>query len=463
MCASGCDGSGDGSGDGGGDASDGWSSTPFLATWDGVKFNLENDFLFGKPNTNRASTFDLAQKMYESNVNRGDKYIIQNTIKKRDGKFIFQIKEIEPEVSYIDHFSISYFKHQKTKSPIVTSDHESILFFEKNRMAENQPKQQIIFNKKENISKEMQSRLVSIFNNQKYDRKMFLQEMQPNEIIEIEATGLEESQDVYLILESKFRDWTLGELLKEKNRITSGFYFLNLKNFLDSPRQLIRSFSLILVFLLSYIGFGVNRNFEQKNESILSKAFDLQTVYADVPAKSLKISYLQDASYQHIDVIEPRYYQSSTQAIKIPKEAIKNSSVSLRIYSTKKHHVTCAAVITAKNLEEAVTEKLKLVKAYHRRLGKDFTEILSKKNNEYMETWPGDIVDVEFEAPQEEIANELSLVLQADGFYSCPSKKITAENGDWVSRLDKESLSFLKELEAANQGRVKNSRLLVKS
>lgn len=76
--------------------SDCLSSTPFLYTWDGANYKIENDFLFGKPK-NTFSDFEEGKHVYESSSIEGDLYRIKNKFEKKDNKINFQIKEIEPE------------------------------------------------------------------------------------------------------------------------------------------------------------------------------------------------------------------------------------------------------------------------------------------------------------------------------------------------------------------------------
>ncbi|KKT79335.1 MAG: hypothetical protein UW75_C0016G0001, partial [Parcubacteria group bacterium GW2011_GWF2_44_8] len=114
-CGNGAGGAGAGGGFGGGGGSagggfGGGGSTPFLSVWDGKRYKFENDILFGKP-TSRFDTKALGQSVYEKGGVVGDIYKIQNTVVPKGGYLSFQIREIEPEESYVDYLSLVKVAH----------------------------------------------------------------------------------------------------------------------------------------------------------------------------------------------------------------------------------------------------------------------------------------------------------------------------------------------------------------
>lgn len=448
-------------GDGDGDSGPG--STPFLATWDGKKFSLENDFLFGKPSTNRSENFSIAKEMYESAANRGDKYLIQNAIQPIGNKLVFQIREIEPEISYIDYFRMSYFQKNDDSVYFVTSDHKEVLALTKKDAGTKSFTQKVRYNKNIDISSQMLARLDTILNSEKDRSKIFTQELLKDDTLEIEGGSIDQNKHVYLLVESLFRDWTVGEIFQNKEitkNIAHHFFAISsVRNWVKSP---VKMLSLGLIFALSYFGLN-DRNKNENQESILSQAFDVSEVHADIPSvKSLLIDYFDPTTneYKNIEIIEPRYFQASSHLIKLPAEAIQNGKVLMKIQATKRHRVTCASLIVTKNeISSVETTPLELTKAYHRRTKQDFTKKLSKKNKEYLVTWPSDVVDLEFNSPVEDSNSlkNIGFVLEADGFYAAASKDIQKKLGDWVSRLDAESASFLKEMYTLNTTKNKRS------
>lgn len=451
MCTSS---SSDGGSDGAG------SSTPFLATWNGKRFNLENDFLFSKPRTISSIYLPVAKRMYEENFDQGDKYIIQNEVQPLGDRLVFQIREIEPEVSYIDSLTISFFEKKHDHAYFVTSDHTELLSMPRIALQKSALEQSAIFNRDVDVSAHMSHRFGDI-SKYAHSQPSFIQELEKDDFIEVTGSTVTEHDELYLLLESKYRDWTIGEIFKEREKILSNMSFASihtLENWLKSPIKMV---SLMLIIALSFIGMSKAKD-DESQESILSRAFDINVARADLPAgsdggKSLLVEYKSSAdhTFKNIEIVEPRYFQSSAYLIKIPHEAIHDGKVQLRITATKRHHVTCARLIRAGQEELAAvpSEPLELVKAYNRRTKEDGVAKLTAKDNDYLVTWPGDVVDLEFKLPHAKDVADLGFVLQAHGFYVAASREIQTQLGDWVSRLDPESAAFLKELHTINSSK----------
>jgi hypothetical protein len=466
MCASSGDtGDSSDSSDSSGDTAS--TSTPFLSTWNGASFDLENDFLFGKPNTNKAIHFQDAEKMYLSEKNSGDKYLIQNTVKKFNNKFLFQIREIEPEVSYIDSLSILYFKKNKDNFYFVTSDHRDLVSVTKKNFSKIELKQKVTFNKTVDITSIVTKKSNTIDHNST-GRYSTFQEMQQGDIIEIMATDLKNKDNSYLLLESVYRDWTLGEIFKKEGKEET----LSLKDihstsifsyFFKSPLKVT---ALSLLIILSYFGFSTIR---QRNDDIqegaLSRAFNMNKAYADIPPpiRSLIVEYYSPSknTFENIEIVEPRYYQPSSYLIKIPNNAEINGKISIRIRATKKHRVTSVNILELEKheIQKIKLEKLVIEKAFQRRTGVDFSNSLKEKNRDYLRTIPGDIVDIECTAPNNIEDEEIGFVLESDGFYTAASKEIQESAGNWLDSLDINSKNFLKDMYNYN----KDSKIAISS
>ena len=75
------------------------TSTPFLLTWNGAKFEHENDFLFAKPNS-AFSDYEQGLKSYQKGIT-GDIYLLKNNlVPHENGELKLQIRELEPEESF---------------------------------------------------------------------------------------------------------------------------------------------------------------------------------------------------------------------------------------------------------------------------------------------------------------------------------------------------------------------------
>lgn len=169
---------------------------------------------------------------------------------------------------------------------------------------------------------------------------------------------------------------------------------------------------------------------------------------------SLVVEYWNGVSFVPLDIYLPRYYQPTLNTITVPTHAIQPSGeVHLRVTATKRHKVYFAGLIAPKKHISSRTERFSVEKAFHKREGKDYTEILNKpRSGEYLHTIPGDVVDITFEVGESKIlkSEQESYVLRAGGVYTAVSREARQEAGDWVSRLDPESRAFLENLYALN-------------
>lgn len=175
---------------------------------------------------------------------------------------------------------------------------------------------------------------------------------------------------------------------------------------------------------------------------------------ADGGSCSLVVEYWNGVSFVPLDIYLPRYYQPTLNTITVPTHAIQPSGeVHLRVTATKRHKVYFSGLVAPKKYISPRTERFSVKKAFHKREGKDYTEILNKsRSGEYLHTIPGDVVDITFEVGESKIlkSEQESYVLRAGGVYTALSKEARQEAGDWVSRLDPESRAFLENLYALN-------------
>ncbi|MBI2048202.1 MAG: hypothetical protein HYT27_03605 [Parcubacteria group bacterium] len=189
-------------------------STPFICTWNGKKFVFENDFLFGKPNS-LFSNKEEGTRTYESGAITPDVYKIQNNVTLKSGYFVAQIKEIEPEESYIDHLSLSRVVYPKNAELIIDSKFEKIHVFEKKALErlEGVISQGVTLNG-ENVS--------SVVGNTKNTWKKMGDDdgymLHAGEYIEIEGKVKDRNQNAYLLLRAHYRDWTAGEIFNTRQQ-----------------------------------------------------------------------------------------------------------------------------------------------------------------------------------------------------------------------------------------------------
>ncbi len=443
----GCAGADCGGGGGGG----GIASTPFLCTWNGTRFQFENDILFGKPSS-LFQTKEAGQYAYEHGYITGDMYKIQNAFVPKEGRLAFQIKEVEPEESFIDHVSLLHVAYPKHGELVVNSNLQDFLVFDKNDLEKRHGMVvQTVLDK-----------------NQQDVHEVIAQEglyaMETDDALEVRGKVESIDTPLYLLLGSHYRDWTLGGIFQEdgtalvKSRIyTTISDTQSIGSFLVASAKV---FGLVILLGAVWV-FGSFQNILARNnqesftnQGALATAFGVQGARADVPWwRSLVVEYLDGGTFHTVDVIQPRYYQKTMETVQIPLQAIgKDGEVFLRIRATKKHHVTDVFLVAPKKLLSFTTDTLKVTKALHQRTKRDYAQELNQKNSkEYLHTIPADIVDIEFESvknsDQYRDQNETYLI-QAFGYYTPASRETQKIAGDWVSKLEPESKKWLEEMYA---------------
>jgi hypothetical protein len=429
-------------------------STPFLATWDGSSFRLENDFLFGKPFTNNGDTFESANAKYLSNTNQGDLYIIQNRITPFQDRLIFQIKEIEPEISYIDYYSIHYAPSNQALVYVVDEHNRNVVSFNRSELScANLPVQ--ITKGTISLASVFLKNFSACISGSSIER--LGHGLEEGESIEVFVKNINPERPTYLLLESSYRDWSLGNVYIDSHRdsISSPVSF----GYLSRSKNIFRAGIFSIASILAFFGVGrvpvddlTSKTSVETAKDLLSKTFDRNFARADVPPanRSLNISYVKNGESTHLTVIEPRYFQGSMSLVEIPPEAFNAQSVTVRITATKRHRVSVAQVFQVSSRPKPVQlSPLNLLKARHRRTGEDVTELLKNKDYTYLVTHPGDYVDVEFELPKVDTDQAL-FVLKADGFYHAASKEQQKAMGNWVEKLDPQARGFLQSLQRAN-------------
>lgn len=409
----------------------GGGSTPFLAVWDGLKYVLDNDFLFGKP---QSHFFDLAtaKEQYESSKISPDLYKIQTTVKSEYGKLKFQIQEIEPEESFLNWIDLIRVIHPKNTEVVVDSEYRKFYLLDKNNLEKTLVKSDNICvsnGKKINFSNTSK-----LWGNQGKDNELFLN---PHDSISLNFNNLRSGEKFYLIIRSKYRDWILGEnnAALEQARFWAS-HFVKSKIIAKAATSALVVFGLFLL---------------RKNISVglLAPLFAL----SDCGGCSSDSTHCFPVFYKsfngdwcHISTIYPRTWKYSSEIMELPREAVLNDgNLELKIVSTKRHYVDFIGLIREPREVNCDIEHLALERAYHYRLKTDVSGLILNQDKKYLHTIPGDTVDLEFRVSekQAEKDEQETYLLRAGGFYVSlrpESKKVA---GNWQERISDEARARL--------------------
>lgn len=440
------------------------NSTPFICVWDGQQYVYENDFLFGKPGTFFGNASD-GKVWYEAGGIGHDYYKIQTHPNIENGLLRFQIKEVEPEESYIDYLSMLSVVSPIGSTVVVDSNHNKYTAFDTTEIENRHGirSERISLN-----GKEVETGLLDgdgVLNGTPGDSEDHT--MAPGDYIEAEASVDISSggEDLYVFIRSHFRDWVASEfssLLDEtlnvhkkgiKDELRETVRALSTRMFVQSIARIpVLLVALVIVSAASLFQYSAGqRTSNNLNQSLIPVVENtIPSAHASHPTgcNSLVVEYYDGTSFVFVDVIEPRFYRPTTEAVKIPKEAIaKNGKVRIKITSTKYHRVWGVALAKPERTHSTRFEKLLLKTAYHLKEQKDYTAILnSQRNGEYMHLIPGDVVDIEFADSTKAFGSgeKREFVLVAGGIYTPLSKEVELELGNWIAELDAEAREWLK-------------------
>lgn len=413
-------------------------STPFLSVWNGKKFVHENDFLFGKPNTVFAN-YKVGLKNYQSGIG-GDTYLLSDNLRAdENGKLRMQIRELEPEESHIDKFEIGSIDMKATEHFITDGDLENSYVFDvdaaktiSGEVYHHHAKRDV-FTKIEGTYQTLQP--------QEGDSVTMLSGDEL--IVRVPKAELSAEQDTFILVDSHFRDWTLGDQVP----------FSRLEKFVIQSRALSRDGVIAVASvgaLAAMLFLGSNNN-----QNSLAKLLSVPYSYAeyviggDFTPRSLVIAAGDSLEQTYLQTLFPRYVQATQEVVRIPKEIIarlKDEFLTIRIKATKKHKVRTAFVFQGTPRVPEITV-LATEKVAHTISGQDYTEQLKEKNGTFLHTIPGDVLDVIVkDAPKVEGMTR-RYVLRANGFYNRMSAKTASQIGkNWLQRLNPEDRTLLKNL-----------------
>jgi len=406
--------------------------------------------MFGKP-TSRFSNLTEGKEHYIKGNVTPDSYILQNEVKINDGRVRIQIKEIEPEKSSIDFVTLDSVCLAGEQMIFTKSDFSGEIVTTRSKMVMDLERSHIV------IRSSVPGDYVELASNYLQSSKRSVT-LNDGDWLEVEFTRSDNESAQYLLLDSWFRDWMLGELyLKDRFIYPVGYW--------------IKFFSAATVSaFIAFVGFfnplASHRTNQQGNDLLLG-AYGPYHAHAEVPTsssgssgRSLIISSFNkhNTTIDRLEVVEPRYVKPDTVAIEVPDTAYDEAgNARLRIEATKRHKISGVGIISAQQqLENTPVARvsLPLVKATLDRTGEEYADILAmKRNGKYVDTLPGDILSLEFDASAIENSENSRFILSVGGVYSYANENDQYLAGDWVDRLDTTAKQFLKETYIQSQMR----------
>ncbi|KKU52794.1 MAG: hypothetical protein A3H69_02330 [Candidatus Sungbacteria bacterium RIFCSPLOWO2_02_FULL_47_9] len=414
-------------------------SCPFLAYFDGKKYKLENDILFGRPKS-YWPTYETAKAMYEDGRVGSDLYKITSPVKPHNGKLLFQIQEIEPEESFFKFLRLKRVLHPKNTEVIVDSEFKKYYVLPKTDFLKS-----IIFpSRVRNADKKdvaVHFNLDRIFKSDTEGEDGI--KFQKKEDFYFSFNGLNPKETPHLLLSSFLRDWKLG--FEEEWVGGSQFSFRSLISRLDLARAGVMAVLLVASWIAGKWG------------GIAVATASSPLFIGAQSGCSFVIEYKdRDGVFERVGVTEPRAWKYNTEIIEIPREGISpEGKLELKIKSSKRHSLGFAGIsqkiesLNDKNYQE---ETVPLTMAEHGRLHKDVSSDLKNREGAYVHTIPGDTINLEFSVSESLVPNEdkETYLIQSSGFFTSlrPENKKLA--GNWEEKISKEAKKRLEKLVSLN-------------
>lgn len=402
---------------------------------------MDNDVMFGKP-ISRFSSLEEGKRVYENGQVRPDLYKLEKRAQPDNGLLKIQIKEIEPEVSAYDHIRMRQVLLHKSEHLFVRSDFTGYILVDDSVLKSAKPEDLVVTDQQEKDLTEILFR--TDFG---AGKEASSYDVAQGEYIDIRLKRGSNSGDQFLILESWYRDWTLGDIYVTES--VPGFNGRSRKYGLFSKQNLVTGIIGSLVGVL-----GGNAYFASQAaaavgiDRTLADSFAVQRAHADVPRRSLDVRYRDGkGTYRPIDIIEPRYNQPSAVAILLPDQSFDEEGYAhIRITATK-HHKISGIAVASQTIRSVTENELVLRKAVSKRTNIDYTEVLSTPHSgEYLETLPGDVVELEFAAKQEYPEQKCEYLIRFGGVYAEASKEDQRRAGKWTANLDDQAIAMLSEV-----------------
>lgn len=190
-----------------------------------------------------------------------------------NGSYKLQIKEIEPELSAYDHITLNRIALASDERLVVRSDFSAPLVFKSSALAADAHSVGLVVrdNHNDDLTQQLTHRYLC-----EEAKDAGGVEMTQGTRLEITLTGGNPSEGGYLLLESWYRDWTLGDIY-EREGVPA---FQRIKSpFTSQVRRGL--FAGVLGSIFGLLGAGSGVSDSNSSANTLANAFFVPTVYAD--------------------------------------------------------------------------------------------------------------------------------------------------------------------------------------
>lgn len=402
---------------------------PHVAYFDGQKFEIENNFLLGRPRS-LSRSYAVIRARRERKLISPDLMKFTSTPSLCGGRLTLKLHEIEDrEETFISWLKLIRVFHPKNSEVMIDSGFDKFYVVDKAKT-----EREVVLPSSATLNSS--GDLTEIFNRRNLlwggnSREPTDRAFGQNDVLEFTFRLPEAKKDSWLVFKSMLRG--LAESDATPSRTLSWSSFVNHPKF---------SRALTLLAAALYLAFR-HKSFGN------ALAFVPFMFGTSAPSQSIRFSYRdRSGKYRQFLVHEPRDWRYGIEIIRLPKEvAGRDGTATIKAEFTQRHKLNFIGLLTNTRELDYRNEILPVRRATHSRNG-DITEKLSEENHDYAHMVSGDEIEVEFEKPRfaSGETEQETYLLQSSGFYMPLRSELGGLIHDWRERASPEAKRYVREM-----------------
>lgn len=404
------------------------SKCPHVASFDGSRFKIENDFLLAwtVPGKGMAD-YETTRHHYEQGLIKQDLMKFTSIPQKKDGEMVLQFHEFEMEETFIDQAELVRVLHPQESEAMVSVKTRTVRVFDKQEALKNiiLP-HQVLRNGKDNITTQFSDKDRLWAENSVNDGPL----LDFGEEIEFSFSLVSKEKELFLVINSGNKKW----MVEEKKSTASDRFLLSL---IRAKPLAVAASTLLAMFYLD------------PQKKFLGNALTLAPFVFFGIQGCVALSYKNEqGSWQHSTIYSPRDWKPLTEVIPLPNNAVrKDGTAQIKARITNQHNLNFVGILPAGTAIPHREETLNAIHTEHSRQG-DLADRVNKKNGEFLHLIPGDTATTTFENPAIKPSEDEkeTYFLRSSGFISLIRPEYKKLAGEWMEKIPQEAKDHYKKI-----------------